>query len=391
VAVVDVAIAALAIVLLLPSLSDVWSLLASLRPASRHHPARPPRILALVPAHDEALLIADTVRSLLEQDYPPDRWRVLVVADNCTDETAVKARAAGAECLERHDLKQPGKPRAIAWTISQLSLKDLDAVTIVDADVVVARDYAAGLAREAPLNAKAVQPYNDVRNPEESALTRMSAVFAAARFRGSFALKQRVGLSIPLSAGLCIGTDLLKRYGWDAFTLCEDWELYASLTARGAPVGLATSAHLYAQETKSLRQSGRQRRRWMLGKWAVLTRWGPSLLKSRKASLHQKLDAIAELMAPGPALHLGLVAMGWGAAWLAGLTSSPWLMALPVSLVRPAVYAAIGIACDSQPIRAVRSFAFLPLYAGWRLLSAVGALVTSGGLQWERTERHSEL
>jgi 1,2-diacylglycerol 3-beta-glucosyltransferase len=389
--VVETAFAAVATVLLLPTVSDLWSLFALSRPKAPRHPGGQPRILALVPAHDEALLIEDTVRSLLAQDYPGDRWRVLVIADNCTDDTAARARAAGAECLERQDPERRGKPQAIAWAIEHTSLQNLDAVTIVDADVIVAPDFARGLAREAPLNEKAVQPYNDVRNPGASALTRMSAVFAAARFRGSFVLKQRAGLSIPLSAGLCVGTDVLRRYGWDAFSLCEDWELYASLTARGAPVELASGAHLYAQETKSLRQSSRQRRRWMLGKLAVLTAWGGRLVFTARASPHQKLDALGELTSPGPALHLGLVTLAWIVAVPARATAVPALFALTASLLRPAVYAGIGIARDAEPIRALRAFVLLPWYAGWRLLSAVAAIVTAGGSEWERTERHIEL
>jgi cellulose synthase/poly-beta-1,6-N-acetylglucosamine synthase-like glycosyltransferase len=391
VALITALVSCLALLLLFPTLSDLWSVLATLRPPPPHLDAPPPRILALVPAHNEALLVGDCLRSLLTLDYPRDRWRVLVIADNCTDDTAARARAAGAECLERRDPEHRGKPQAIAWAIEQVSLRDFDAVTIVDADTVVAPDFASGLAREAPLNQKAVQPYNDVRNPAASAITRMSAVFATARFRGSFLLKQRAGLSIPLSAGLCVGTDLLRRYGWDAFSLCEDWELYASLTARGAPVGLAPGAHLYAQETKSLRQSSRQRRRWMLGKVAVLAAWGGRLVFTTRASLHQKLDALGELTSPGPALHLGLVAAAWTVAWLTRVTAGPGLLALTASLLRPMIYAGIGIAKDAEPIRAVRAFAFLPLYAGWRLLSAAGAVVTVGNGEWERTERHAEL
>lgn len=383
-------LAALGVILLLPTLSDLWSVLGLRRSAPRRIPSRSPRLLAIVPAHNEALLIEATVRTLLTQDYPRDRWRVLVIADNCTDDTAPRARAAGAECLERHDPEHRGKPHAIAWAIEQVSLDDLDAVTIVDADAIVAPDFATGLAAEAPLNEKAVQPYNDVRNPGESMLTRMSAVFAAARFRGSFLLKQRAGLNIPLSAGLCLGTDLLRRYGWDAFTLCEDWELYASLTARGAPVTLATAAHLYAQETKSLRQSSRQRRRWMLGKAAVLAAWGGRIIFTARASVHQKLDALGELTSPGPALHLGLVAAGWLAAGLTGTLTSPWLFVLSASLLRPAAYATLGIATDPRPAAAARAFVFLPAYALWRLGSAVGSIFTLAHREWERTERHAE-
>src|SRR3954452_7293138 len=53
------------------------------------------RFAVVVPAHDEEVGIAATVRSLLDLDYPRDLFRVIVVADNCLDETSVRARQAG--------------------------------------------------------------------------------------------------------------------------------------------------------------------------------------------------------------------------------------------------------------------------------------------------------
>ncbi|MBV1796930.1 glycosyltransferase [Siccirubricoccus sp. G192] len=57
-------------------------------------PPRWPSAVALVPARDEAATIAETVRSLLEQDYP-GRFRLVVVDDRSTDGTGALARAAG--------------------------------------------------------------------------------------------------------------------------------------------------------------------------------------------------------------------------------------------------------------------------------------------------------
>ena len=78
-------------------------------PAGRRSPSCPPsklpdddgasarrlRLTVLVPAHDEALTIGATLESLWGQTRPPDR--VVVVADNCTDDTADIAREHGAE------------------------------------------------------------------------------------------------------------------------------------------------------------------------------------------------------------------------------------------------------------------------------------------------------
>ncbi|HEY0410351.1 MAG TPA: glycosyltransferase, partial [Candidatus Dormibacteraeota bacterium] len=73
-----------------------------------HRPAPPGsaprhRLLVLVPAHDEAALIGRCLRSLAAQRYPADLLRVVVIADNCTDDTAALASTAGAEVLVRHD------------------------------------------------------------------------------------------------------------------------------------------------------------------------------------------------------------------------------------------------------------------------------------------------
>src|ERR1051325_1352340 len=61
------------------------------------------RFRIIVPAHDEAAGIAGTVENLFRIDYPRDLFEILVVADNCTDDTAPRARVAGASVLERKD------------------------------------------------------------------------------------------------------------------------------------------------------------------------------------------------------------------------------------------------------------------------------------------------
>src|SRR5437879_5475140 len=53
------------------------------------------RLAVLVPAHDEERLVGRCVGSLVEQDYPPELRRLIVVADNCSDATAEVAARAG--------------------------------------------------------------------------------------------------------------------------------------------------------------------------------------------------------------------------------------------------------------------------------------------------------
>src|ERR1051325_2392432 len=103
-------LAAVAGVLLLPLLLDLLALLRRPRPTLRSTRSPTPRLLFLVPAHNEELLIGACVDSLKALRYPAGRFDIVVIADNCDDRTAELARASGAACLERHGPGLRGKP-----------------------------------------------------------------------------------------------------------------------------------------------------------------------------------------------------------------------------------------------------------------------------------------
>jgi 1,2-diacylglycerol 3-beta-glucosyltransferase len=385
----------LATILLLPTLSDLVSLLrlaltGRTAPGPEGGGGPPPRLLFLVPAHDEELLIADCVRSLVGLHYPAARRDVVVIADNCADATATIARTEGATALERTDAELRGKPRAIAWALERLPFREYDSVVIVDADTVVDPGFAAELARVPSLRGKAVQGLHGVRNPNDSALTRMAAVFATARYRFEFPLKSAAGLNVPLMGnGMALGSEVLATHGWTAFSICEDWEMYGHLTQLGVKIEGVPGARLYSQEARSLQQSASQRRRWAAGKITVLLRYLGPLTRSRAISAHQKFDTVAELTALGPAVHLGLVA---ALSTLLHLLAVPGATAATVVLLVPiarlGVYTMAALRLEPHPIRTGAAFLYLPFYTVWRLCLQVSALGMVGDKPWIRTERH---
>ena len=385
-------ISLLSCALLLPTASDLLSVLKVLLGRTPKRTAPPdelPRFLVLVPAHDEEMTVAACVRSLFQMHYPSDRFTVAVIADNCDDRTADVALATGACCLEREDPLHPGKPHAIAWALERLPLDRYDAVTIVDADTVVAPGFAAALARAAPLNGKAVQGYFGVENRTENALTRLAAILAAANHRFAYPLKKRAGLNTPLLGnGLSIGTMVLRTHGWRAFSIAEDWEMYAQLTERGILIECVPDAVVYAEEAHSLRESLSQRERWTAGKLTVLVRSILPVLRSRQIGPHQKLDAIAELSSVGPVLHLTLVLLGTSVAVLLRVPPAITLL-LVGSLLRPVAYTLFALGGEPDPVRAMAAFAFLPVYAIWRIGAAVSSLRMLGNKPWIRTPRRS--
>lgn len=388
---VTVPVLAIGVLLLLPTVSELWSFLRlwSWRTPQRSAPTELPRLVYLVLAHDEELLIAGTVRSLLAQDYPAPRRTVIVVADNCSDATARIAREAGAEVWEREDLVARGKPFAIAWALARIPLAEYDGLVIVDADCEVTADFARQLVRRGPLRGKVLQPVIAVRNPEETALTRMAAVHGMVTHGLAYRIKERAGLNVPLGVGMCLGTDVLRAEPWRAFSVAEDWELYCILTVRGVRIEPVQEARISAQEAKSLAQSGPQRHRWLAGKVGVLVQYFGAILRSPHLGLAQKLDAVAELTFPGPAVHLGIAGLLAAIAALAGppLGRVAAVVVL-ASLVRPVLYTLLAIARDPSPGKAMAAFAYLPIYTAWRIGPALRSIVASRLTRWVRTERH---
>ena len=385
-------IAVAAFVLLLPVISDLLSVVAIAvgRGSLLHRGgAGSTRFLFLIPAHNEELLLSRCLESFPKLDYPEERVDVLVVADNCTDRTAWIAEEAGVRCIEREVPELRGKPHAIAWALERCRLADYDALVIIDGDTVVDPQYAREMSKVVDLREKAAQAYNGISNPHENALTRMADVLAAAYYRFMYPLKQRANINPPLTgAGMCIGAGVLERHGWSAFSLSEDVEMYARLTLDGVRTECVPAARVFSREASSLDASASQRKRWRAGRLTILMRLGGLVLTRRGVMFRQRLDLLSELAAPGPVVHLGIVALLVLLLLAAPLPGRSWLAAgLLGSLVRPALYAALAVTTDPQPGGALAAFLYLPVYAVWRLVTEAAALMNLGDKPWVRTSR----
>ena len=73
----------------------------------------------LVAAHNEEAVVCDIVESLNRLDYPKEMYDVFVIADNCTDNTAMKARSKGALVYERFNKEKRGKGFAMEWMFAK--------------------------------------------------------------------------------------------------------------------------------------------------------------------------------------------------------------------------------------------------------------------------------
>ena len=95
------------------------------------------RLAVLVPAHNELVGLRPTLADLKRQLRSDDR--LLVVADNCDDDTATVATSLGAEVTVRTDPTKIGKGYALDWGLNHLAKDAPDLVIIVDADCRVTK------------------------------------------------------------------------------------------------------------------------------------------------------------------------------------------------------------------------------------------------------------
>lgn len=349
------------------------------------------RFDVLIPAHDEAAGIAATVRSLRALDWPQRRFRVIVIADNCQDETADRARAAGAEVWERRDPQRLGKGYALQYGF-QRSMAEAyaDAVAVVDADSLASPNLLEAFAVRLEAGADAVQAHYGVANPDASWRTRLMAIALAAIHKLRSRARARLGLSCGLRGnGWCVTRSTLRRCPYDAFSLAEDVEYGVSLGLSALSVRYADEAEVLGEMSSGERHSRSQRQRWESGRRTLARQCSPRLLrlaiKRRDADC---LDLALDLLVP-PLSTLALCAGATTAvaAAAAGLGASPlWLWTNSASMLALLAYVARGWALSGTGRAGLLDLARAPAFVAWKLALR---LRQAAPQQWVRTGRES--
>jgi cellulose synthase/poly-beta-1,6-N-acetylglucosamine synthase-like glycosyltransferase len=242
------------------------------------------RFDVIVPAHNEAAAIDGVVASLRKLDWPADGFRVLVIADNCTDSTAVLARAAGAEVLERHDTERRGKGYALAFAFQASQAHGWAyAVVVVDADTEVSPNLLEAFAARIENGAAVIQAHYRVLNSQASWRTRLMAIAMASFHRVRSRARERLRLSCGIRGnGWCITHRLLRQAPYRAFSLTEDIEYGIDLGLAGYRVRYADEANVAAMMVSGEQAARTQRQRWEGGRLQLIRSRTPALLRAAR-------------------------------------------------------------------------------------------------------------
>ncbi len=243
----------------------------------------------LIPAHNEQDVIDKLITNLKKLDYPDDFYRIIVIADNCTDNTAQVARESGAIVWERRDPLRRGKQYTLDWAFRRvLKEGNFDAVCVFDADNLVSLNFLRKVNEKLLSGEKVVQCYLDTKNPLDTWITKAYALGYWISNRVFQLARWRLGFSAVLGGtGFSLRRDIVERYALGLTSLTEDLELTVKLNLKGIKVGWIHDAKVYDEKPLTLKDSWYQRLRWMRGHWDVALRYGFALLK--KAILEGKL------------------------------------------------------------------------------------------------------
>jgi len=290
---------------------------------------------------NEEHCVAETLRSLIAQDYPPERVEILVVDGQSTDASReITARMAADDARIRL-LDNPGRIASAGRNIGIRAARGRY-VAIVDCHSFVKPDFLGNAERLFDeTGADCLGRPVELFIPTDSYMQR---VIGAARtsWLGHNLVSPRYrshrGAVSPLSVGIIYRRQVFDRVGLfnEGFGACEDVEFNSRLEQAGMSTWSDSSLLCYYHPRASLWALFAQMRRYAY--------WRYRLLRSQRRAFHvsQAAPAIAAL------IGVGLLA-GAGLRWV------PWVAPLSLGGAYAALAAAASVRASLR-----RGFRYLP-------------------------------
>ncbi len=346
------------------------------------------RVDVLIPAHNEELVLADTLDALKNELADGDR--IWVIADNCDDATADIARRSQVGVFERHDPQRRGKGFALDFAVRQLG-EDCDTVVIVDADCVFTKGSLrrlAGMAHNTrrPVQARYTMTADQQTGPS-GAISQLAVLVKNVVRPAGLA---RLGFPCLLTgSGMAFPVEILRDVSLATANLVEDMKLSVDLMLDGRAPMFCEEAAVHALLPNHRQAVVSQRTRWEHGHLQTILSQTPRLL--RGALLQRRFDlliAALDLSIPPlsllvltwlsvtlPAILLACLLGRWSAASVSAASA--------VLLMATAIVA--GRKCDSLSLW--RTLASVPAYVVMKV-PIYARFLLARQTSWVRTSRN---
>lgn len=372
-------------------------------------PGELPFVSIMVPAHNEGKVITQTVEALLALDYPHDRYEIIIINDNSTDNSSERLSKVQARHPNRQliiintDRLTGGKGKSNALNIGFSQSKG-ELIAIYDADNTPEKQalrYLVGEITNDPKLGAVVGKFR-TRNRNASLLTRFINIETL-----SFQWMAQAGRWKLFKLCTIPGTNFIMRRhiieaigGWDTKAIAEDTEISFRIYMMGYRIKLQPKAVTWEQEPQTLRIWFKQRTRWAKGNIYVILKNFPLLFKRSARRIHFDLLyfisiyflLLSSLITSDILLILN--ALGYVHTTVAGLSTFLWLLAILLFIIGTFV----TIITEKGEFRLSNLWIILLMYISycqlWMVVAAYGLytylkdLVFKREIKWYKTERY---
>ena len=348
-----------------------------------------PNIAVLMPAHNEASGISITLNSLVSQ--VADRKQIVVVADNCTDNTAALAQEFGVTVLERYDLNCRGKGYALDYGLKFLSQNPPDVLVMVDADCTLTENTISTIAKKALAHQQPVQALYLMETPRQpSPKDCISALaFLVKNLVRPQGLAQLGFPCLLTGTGMAFPWSVISKASLASGNIVEDMQLGIDLALAGSAPILCTEGQVIGLLPQQENAAKTQRTRWEQGHLQTIFTQVPRLLTAFVQQKRLDLFVMAlDLSVPPLSLLVmlltstllisiggGLFGLSWYPAQILGISE----LLLVTTVI--AVWAKYG-----RSVISLKQLMSVPLYILWKLPVYL-SIVKRPQQEWVRTER----
>lgn len=237
----------------------------------------------IIAARNEAKVIGNLVNSLKLQNYPAELFDILVIPNNCTDDTEAVALQSGAKIIEC-TVPVRSKGQVLAFTFDYISehFDPYDAFCIIDADNLVEGDFLRQMNNALCAGAQVAQGYRDSKNATDSIVSSWHSIYYWTINRLYNQARNALGLSAIINGtGFMVSSEVLKKLGgWNTVTMTEDIEFTSLCAINDIKVHWVPKAIIFDEQPITFLQSWNQRKRWSTGILQCLYHYTVPLFKA---------------------------------------------------------------------------------------------------------------
>ena len=268
----------------------------------------------IIAARNEQAVIGNLINSIKQQNYPAELIDVIVVADNCTDDTAQIAREHGAICYERFNNMLVGKGYALDYCFNKIveqfgDYTAYDGYFIFDADNVIDKNYVKEMNKVFDRGYNVITSYRNSKNYDTNWITSGYSLWfiREAKYLNNPRMMLKTSCAVSGTGFLVNSSIIKKNNGWKFNLLTEDIQFSVVNILEGEKIGYCESAMFYDEQPTTFKQSWNQRMRWSKGFYQVMFRYGRELIAMmfKKREMFVSCYDMFMTLAPATLLSIG--------------------------------------------------------------------------------------